>query len=113
MAKSSSKSSAEPVVECTTEDSEQLEQLVQDTANQVTKRQYILAKALLKTAKEKHYSEDLLIENICILMASSFREGINLALKTYGLAPDGLAPDNTQASVTAIPVHAVDDGTPN
>ena len=101
MVKSGSKSSPKHFSESPSQESE-FEAVVQDVANQVTKRQYKLASELLSKSKERNYSEELLIEHICILMASSFREGINLALQTYGLLP---AP----AAGTPIPVHAVGD----
>ena len=87
MAKPSSQGNSEYLSERVTDP---FEQLLLNSAEQITRRQHTLAKALLKAAKEKHYSEDLLIENICVLMASSFREGINLTLDTYGLGQQSL-----------------------
>ena len=62
------------------------EAAAQDTAERVTISQYRQAKALFEEAQAKHYSQEYLIQQVCVLMASSFREGINLTLETYGLS---------------------------
>lgn len=51
----------------------------------VTVRQYKAAKALLEEARTQNYSPERLIEGICVLMANSFREGVNTTLELYGL----------------------------
>lgn len=65
------------------------EACVQSTAARVTQSQYKAATQLLEEANRQNFSQARLIQEVCILMALSFREGIHLAIETYGL--DGSA----------------------
>lgn len=62
------------------------EQLILEVADRVTNRQYQMVKQLFDEAKQHNHSTDYLIQNLCVLVATSFKEGINLALDTYGIS---------------------------
>lgn len=58
---------------------------VQSIAKRVTSKQYKTAQAIVNEHYRQNSSKENLIEQICVLMAESFKDGINLALETYQL----------------------------
>ena len=86
MVESGSESAAESFTESAPQLSFQAsERDILTFAEKVTAKQYKAAKALIEESISKKFSQEHLIEQVCVLMASSFKEGINLTLKTYEL----------------------------